>query len=386
MVIFYGFWNLDFFRHILPPFCVSSELKDVHIYLIDYISSFYPLCLICFTWIIIKLHFHNFKPVVWLWSKLNKCSCIRDRSFSQSNSLIDAFATFFLLSYTKLVTTSGRIISPLNAVVYKNNSFSNIHQFAEADARIEYFGEEHALYALISILIIPFIIVPPIFLILYPIKVFRLLLFKCHLSTRTIASLNIFVEKYYSCYRDGTEGGKDMRGSASMYFILRWIAISIFQLTSFNTSLFLAAIIYASYGTVIALVRPYKKTYMNVIDTLMIENLALLALVLDKYDFENFNNIKALLYAVVLSVFASLPLLGLIGFIAYTILKRMIGSGSCLFCTKKHTSNTNKSIAVISQQAVQDGVSNGDQELPDRMLHPQKYIYSFENINYVREL
>ena len=148
-----------------------------------------------------------------------------------------------------------------------------------------------------------------------------MLLFKCRLSTRTIASLNIFVEKYYSCYRDGTEGGKDMRSLASMYFILRWIAISIFQLTSFNTSLFLAAIIYASYGTVIALVCPYKKTYMNVIDTLMIENLALLALVLDKYDFENFNNIKALLFAVVLSVFASLPLLGLIGFIAYTILK-----------------------------------------------------------------
>ena len=64
----------------------------------------------------------------------------------------------------------------------------------------------------------------------------------------------------------------------------------------------------------------------------------------------------------------------------------MIGSGSYLFRTKKHTSNTNKSTAVISQQAVQDGVSNGDQELPDRMLHPQKYIYSFENINYVRDL
>ena len=171
-----------------------------------------------------------------------------------------------------------------------------------------------------------------------------------------------------------------------MYFILRWIAISIFQLTSFNTSLFLAAIIYASYGTVIALVCPYKKTYMNVIDTLMIENLALLALVLDKYDVENFNNIKALLFAVVLSVFASLPLLGLIGFIAYTFLKRMIGSGSCLFCAKKHTLSTNKSTAVISQQAVQNGIINGDQELPDRMLHPQKYIYSFENINYVRDL
>jgi hypothetical protein len=44
---------------------------------------------------------------------------------------------------------------------YKNNTLSNTHRFAEADSRIKYFGKEHALYALISILIIPFIISTP---------------------------------------------------------------------------------------------------------------------------------------------------------------------------------------------------------------------------------
>ena len=384
MATFYGFWNLDFFRYILPPFCVSTELKHIHIILIDCISAFYPLCLICITWIIIKLHFHNIKPVVWLWSKISKCSCIRNRSIRQRNSLIDVFATFFLLSYTKLVYTSSRILFPLNAMVYRNNTLSNTHRFAEADARIEYFGKEHALYALITILIIPFIIAPPVFLILYPIKLFRSLLFKCHLSTRTLASLNMFVEKYYSCYRDGTGGGRDMRSLASMYFILRVIAILIFLIPFLDTSLVLVAIIYVSYGTVIALVRPYKKTYMNVIDTLIIENLALLALMADKYLFEDSNSSLALFYAVILSIFSFLPLLGLTVFIAYRIFKRIWVMRESYPFRLYYAVHSNKPTAGIAQQ---DNVDDSEQELPDRVLHPQEYnmieANSFENVNYV---
>ena len=383
VVTLYGFWNLDFFRYILPPFCVSPVLEQMHVELINYISAFYPLCLICITWIAIRLHFHNFKPVVWLWSKLSKFFCISDRSFSRSNSLVDVFATFFLLSYTKLVYISSRILSPLSAVVYSDNTVSTIHQFAEADAGIEYFGKEHALYALISICILPFIIVPPIFLILYPIKAFRLLLFKFHFSTRAIAALNLFVEKYYSCYRDGTEGGKDLRSLASMYFVLRWIAIFIFKVATLSPSLVSMAIIFASYGTVIALVRPYKKTYMNVIDTLIMENLALISLTVDKYYLEDSNSSLALFYAIIITIFSVLPLLSLTVFIGYRILRR-IRSELCLLCTKKHTVN---STAAIAQQELLDDSDNHDQELPDRMLHPRHYtieMNSFENVNYVK--
>ena len=385
VVTLYGFWNLDFFRYILPPLCISPDLKHIHIILMDYVSAFYPLYLICITWIVIKLHFHNFKPVVWLWSKLSKCSFIRDRSVGQTNSLIDVFTAFFLLSYSKLVYTSIRILSPLNALVYRNNTLSNTYQLAEADASIEYFGVEHALYALISILIVLLIIIPPVLLlILYPIKVFRSLLFKCHLSTRTIASLNILVEKYYSCYRDGMDGGKDMRSLASVYFILRWMASFIFTVTSLSTSLFFLCILYAFYGIVIALVRPYKKTYMNVIDTLIIENLALLSLMADKYFFEDSNISLTLLYVSAIAIFTFLPLLGLAVFIAYRILKR-IRSKLDLCRIKKYIVNSNKPTAAIVQQDLQD--DDSDQGLPDRMLHPQQYkieMNNFENVNYVR--
>ena len=36
-------------------------------------------------------------------------------------------------------------------------------------------------------------------------------------------SLTAFTEKFYGCYRDGLDGGRDMRSFASFYFLLRYI-------------------------------------------------------------------------------------------------------------------------------------------------------------------
>ena len=75
-----------------------------------------------------------------------------------------------------------------------------------------------------------------------------------------------------------------------------------------------AVVLYTSYGIMTALVRPYKKTYINVIDTLVIVNLALLAMMSDKYYLEDLNTSLALLYTITICTFSFLPLLGLTGF------------------------------------------------------------------------
>jgi len=45
----YGFWNLDFFRYLIPPFCISQGLKNIHVLALQYVSAFYPLLLIALT-------------------------------------------------------------------------------------------------------------------------------------------------------------------------------------------------------------------------------------------------------------------------------------------------------------------------------------------------
>ena len=71
----------------------------------------------------------------------------------------------------------------------------------------------------------------------------------------------------------------------------------------------------------IALVRPYKKAYMNIIDALILGTLALLALTLGNYFMQETSDILNLFYVLVISIFVFIPLLSLVGFITYKVLK-----------------------------------------------------------------
>ena len=102
-VFFYGLWNLDLLRYVAPPFCVNRNFKLMHTILLGYVSVLYPLRLIALTWLCIKLHDENFKPVVWLWRPFHYCLVKIHRGYGSSNDIIDVFSVFFLLSYSKLM-------------------------------------------------------------------------------------------------------------------------------------------------------------------------------------------------------------------------------------------------------------------------------------------
>ena len=124
----------------------------------------------------------------------------------------------------------------------------------EIDPSIAFFSKEHLI--IISIAIFLVTVIPLIlFLALYPIRGFRLVLFKCQLSRHTIASLNIFVEKFYSCYRD-------MRSLVLMYFFLRLIINYIFiDEIQLSASYTFVAVLYAGCSLLIAIVQLYKKKF-----------------------------------------------------------------------------------------------------------------------------
>ena len=67
LLVLCGIWSLDFIRSVIPPFCVSSTIKTVYALALEYLVAFYPIFLISITYIFIKLHDNNFRPVVWLW-------------------------------------------------------------------------------------------------------------------------------------------------------------------------------------------------------------------------------------------------------------------------------------------------------------------------------
>ena len=95
----HGFWNLDFFRTVYPRFCLHPNMSTLQVLALDYIIAAYPLLLIIITYSLVKLHNHNCKLVVWLWKPFRVCFTRFQRQWDIQTSLIEAFASFLLLSY-----------------------------------------------------------------------------------------------------------------------------------------------------------------------------------------------------------------------------------------------------------------------------------------------
>ena len=117
---FFGIWNLDYFRYVLPPFCISSKLNLRHFILLQYLSAFYPFCLILLTWIFVKLYERGVMCRGCFCALKSRCFGRLSRHLSIRNGVINCFATFFLLSYTKLMHQSVLLLHC--SVVYSLNN------------------------------------------------------------------------------------------------------------------------------------------------------------------------------------------------------------------------------------------------------------------------
>ena len=104
----YSFWNLDFFRYLLPPVCVSPLMSNVHTLLFEYIIAFYPLILTLMVYLCIKLYSMDFRLVTYVCKPFYQlfARCKDAHQWNPMKSILNTLATFFLLSYSKILFTS----------------------------------------------------------------------------------------------------------------------------------------------------------------------------------------------------------------------------------------------------------------------------------------
>ena len=279
-VFFYSLWNLDFLRYVVPPFCISRSFKLLHVVFLGYVSVLYPLCLIALTWVCIKLHDENFKPIVWLWRPFHSGLVKVRRGYGSKNSTVDVFSAFFLLSYSKLMFQTAYFFA---CTEIRNITDDSYHLVMEYDPTVSCGSSRYyqmAIPALLCLCIFSFL--PALLLVLYPIKVFRRCLSKCKLDR---LSLVAFTEKFYGCYRDGLDGGRDLRSFAGFYFLLRYLPFFFYAFHlqhSFLTFWTYCVLIFLSSATLISLLKPYKYSYMNILDTLLLALLAYACAVLSQ--------------------------------------------------------------------------------------------------------
>ena len=268
----YGFWNLDFFRILLPPFCLHPNMSTLQVLALDYGIAVYPLLLIVITYALVELHDHDFKIVVWLWKPFHRCFVSFKRQWNIRASLIDAFVSFLQLSYVKFLIVSFYFLFPTH--LYKADGHPVKESYLLYDATIEYFSRDHLPYAILAIVVLSVVnILPMLLLCFYPCSWFQKCLNCCRLSHQ---ALHTFMDAFQGYYKNGTDGTRDCRWFSGVYFAAR-IAIFFIALVVPTTSLFalFSGIFLLVPLTLTAIVQPYKVSFYNSVDVWLFLSLAL---------------------------------------------------------------------------------------------------------------
>ena len=363
-----GFWNLDFFRYVLPPFCFSRRLTNIHVLALDYTVAIYPLALITVIYIIIELHARNCRVLTYasrlFFCCLGPCKkralCTRLRDWDPKANIVHAFSTFLLLSYSKLLYVSFNLLA--STKIYNMNGTDITPAVLYYDATIPYFSNAHRPFALLAISVLCTLVAfPPLLLLLYPTKLFQKCLGCCSLR---LLPLHAFVDTFQGYYKNGTDGSRDYRSFSGIYLILRILFLTM-NLTDVHYNWVIGIVCPMTVSLLFALLRPYKYNWYNVLDCL---SLALLALfefcILYCHTAELITVPIGFIYAI-----AAFPVVYFIICLSHKILKYL---GLLQKCKRKLTPFMRQLVFRNMQQLIPEENTIND-EFPHRLENPGEY-------------
>ena len=199
ILAFYSFWNLDLFRSILPNICLN--VTTLQALALEYLIALYPFVLILISYFLIILHDRQaFFIVTILWKPFNKVLTKFRKSWDVRTSVIDSFATFFLLSYMKILSVTADVLIPTQIFQHSSDK-SNLGVYYSPS--VTYFGDKHLPYAIPAIILVTlFVAIPTVIFILYPCQFFQKFLSLFPINWHF---LHAFVDSFQGCYKDGTE-------------------------------------------------------------------------------------------------------------------------------------------------------------------------------------
>ena len=236
---------------------------------LDYLLALFPLVLLVYFYGLVVAHDKEYKLVLKMWRPFLWCSARMRQQWNVRHSIIDAFATFILLSYMKFLNTS---IDLMIATEVFDIHGAHIGYFLYYDATVEFMGSHHLPYAILAMVVFSLGLTFPLILLLYPMKCFQKLLNKCRLNS---PALRAFMECFQGNYRDRTDSGWECRYFSTIYPIFR-IGVSLTYALTRNDLFFpLMQIVIVGVIIILQVVHPYKKQYSKykTMDTLLLLSL-----------------------------------------------------------------------------------------------------------------
>ena len=349
----YGFWNLDFFRLFYSPFCLYPDMTMLEALAFDYIIAVYPLALIAILYLLIKLHDHNFRPVVWLWKPFHFCTARFRRQLDIRMSLVDAYATFFLLSYVKILSVSYDILLPATLIDIQGHTLDKYYLYY--DGTVEFFGETHRPYAILAIaVLVVFIFSPLLLLIVYQCRCFHRCTQHCGFTCNI---LHTFMDAFQGCYKDGTNGTRDCRYFPVVYLILRILLAFAYVITMSHSLYQVAGVLWIITVFLVSTIRPYKVDIYTTLDTFLFMGAAAGYMFILLADIGSTDEpILVKTSAIAISVLAMTPIL----YIMARVIRWFLGG------TRIATFFHNFRAKYLKQTSLEDS-------LPHRMTHVDEY-------------
>ena len=312
-----GIWNLDFFRLVYHPFCLHPKMTIVQTLALDYLIAVYPLALICITYMLVSLHNRNCKILHVLWSPIRKILRPFLCDLNIKATLIESFATLYLLSVMKFQCVSLDLLVPTLIYSMDGSYDSKLYLYLAGD--VAYLGQEHLPYAILAASIFTFLVIfPMVLLFIYPFQCFQKCLNKTNCNFQV---LRTFMDVFQGHYRDRTRNSRDYRCFSGVFLLVRTVLIIQFSLWNSYMSVIFICLIITVLVFILTLLHPQRSHVHYILDSvfLILLSVIMFALIADSTGAHNVFPSATLLTLGILS--ATLPLLHIVGLVLYWIFR-----------------------------------------------------------------
>jgi hypothetical protein len=276
-IIPYAVWNMNFFRTVLPLYCLNPHIDSLTVMNLGFLQAFYPLMLLLVFVVVMNFYNRGMRCVVCLCRPLHRCLARFRQWTNLRQSITGGMASFVVIAYTKFLLLAVYILTPTQ-LLYANGTTATLVFYFQGNTK---YNMDNFKYMFPSIIVIILSFIPP-FLLAYPTLLGIISFITCRKApvSKLYPSLKLqaFLDEFHGCYKSGIEGQWDCRWFASLYFCLRFILILIFAVTSPLIQYTVQTALFLLVAALFMIFQPYRKSWINKLDMIMFLLLATLSL------------------------------------------------------------------------------------------------------------
>ena len=335
--------NLDFTLFFgTYPLCISSATTPLEAVLFRCVIGFYPLVLLLLLYVWMALYNKGYKVIVLITRPIHRLLARFWRMTNIEPSLPHSIASIYLLCFMQLAATSFKL-------------------FLFSFQRYTWFYISAGIFAILVLILL--VLIPMLYIQLYPFKLFHKLLECLYLNKLQI--LMSLGDVFTGPYKNGTTNKLDYRYFAGSYLLLRVIILLLHLIPVFVIIPSLQASIFCLFFGAILIFCPYQRNINNFNVFFILLFLAIFSVISAASE----GCCAIVIYSIVLS-FDAIVFLIWFGYFIYWTVKKI---RSCYGYNKDYRAQgLNNAANDAVDDALQDIIDDNDW-IADRMVNPQDY-------------